>query len=549
MKESVRSIILNAAAELYPEAAGADLRFSVEFTDNPLFGDMAVNIAMQLAKPLRKSPKIIAEEIAAKIAHPHIKKTEVAGVGFINLFLADSIFHEWLSSLLASGESRAPLRPSLGNGRKALVEIVSANPTGPLHIGHGRGAVVGDSIANILEAAGYEVRREYYVNDAGNQMANLAASIFFQYAALFGKERVFPEDGYRGDYIADIAEDIKKEYDDSLLSMTEASALEICRNTGIKTILKMIDATLTLFNIKVDDYFSETSLYEGGNIERMLKKLEAAGSVYEKDDALWFASSRYGDTEDRVLKKSDGNFTYLTPDIAYHDGKFDRGYDLLVNVWGSDHHGYIKRLECALEVLGYSGKKIDVVLVQMVGLVINGERASMSTRKGQFITLDWLIEEAGVDAARFFYNMRSPDSQFEFDVDLAKREGTENPVYYVQYAHARIAGLMETAEKKEIPTEYPDISLLTGERERLLIKKMMEMKDIITLCAEYNEPHRLSHYLTELAGEFHSYYYHQPIADENLKELSAARLALCKGAAAVLKYGLKLLGVNAPDNM
>jgi arginyl-tRNA synthetase len=331
--------------------------------------------------------------------------------------------------------------------------------------------------------------------------------------------------------------------------MTEASALEICKKEGIKTILKVIDDTLKLFGVKMDDYFSETSLYEGGNIPRIMKKLEDAGAAYEKDGALWFTSSRYGDTEDRVLRKSDGTFTYLTPDIAYHDGKFDRGFDLIIDVWGSDHHGYIKRLECALEVLGYDSKKLDVVLVQMVGLVNGGERIAMSTRSGQFVTLDWLVKEAGRDAARFFYNMRSPNSQFEFDIDLAKQESTDNPVYYVQYAYARISGLMETAAKKQISAAYADLSLLTGEKERFLIKKLMEMKDVLALCAQYSEPHRLSYYLTELAGEFHSYYYGNVIADENLKDLSAARLVLCKGVAAALKFGLTLLGVSAPENM
>ncbi|MDR2400737.1 MAG: arginine--tRNA ligase [Deferribacteraceae bacterium] len=549
MKERLRSIIKTAVEELYPGAVTEEIRFSVEYTDNPQFGDIAANIAMQLAKSLRKNPKVIAEEIAAKISDPYIKKAEAAGTGFVNIFLSDTPFHEWLSSLLNAGESRAPLRPVLGAGKKALVEFVSANPTGPLHIGHGRGAVVGDNIANILEAAGYKVKREYYVNDAGNQMTNLAASIFSRYSALFDRQLQFPQDGYHGEYIAEIAKDIKREYDDSLFSMTEASALEICRKEGIKTILNCIDGTLKLFKVKVDDYFSETSLYEGGNIDRTLKKMETAGCVYEQDGALWFASSRFGDTEDRVLKKSDGSYTYLAPDIAYHDGKFDRGYDLLVDVWGSDHHGYIKRLECALEVLGHNGKKFDVVLVQMVGLVNGGERMVMSTRKGQFITLDWLINETGSDAARFFYNMRSPDSQFEFDVELAKQESTDNPVYYVQYAHARISGLMEKAEIKGIPTDYPNLSLLTEEKERSVIKKLMEMKDVIAACAQYNEPHRLSYYLTELAGEFHSYYYSFAIADENAKELSGARLALCKGVASALKFGLNLLGVTAPDSM
>jgi arginyl-tRNA synthetase len=547
MKERLRDIIKKTAEELYPSLR--DMDFSLEFTDNPQFGDVATNVAMRLAKLLKRNPKAIAEEIAAKITHADIKKAEAAGPGFINIFLTDRPFHEWLSELSEAGETYTPLRPSIGKDQKALVEFVSANPTGPLHIGHGRVAAVGDNIANILEAVGYEVKREYYVNDAGNQMANLAASIFFRYAELFSKELTFPEDGYHGEYITGIAQSIKKEYDNSLLSMTEASALETCKKEGIKTILKGIDDTLKLFRVKIDDYFSETSLYEGGNIPRIIKKLEDAGATYEKDGALWFTSSRYGDTEDRVLRKSDGSFTYLTPDIAYHDGKFDRGFDLIIDVWGSDHHGYIKRLECALEVLGHDSKKLDVVLVQMVGLANGGERIAMSTRSGQFVTLDWLVKEAGQDASRFFYNMRSSNSQFEFDIDLAKQESNDNPVYYVQYAHARISGLMETAEKKQISAAYADLSLLTGEKERFLIKKLMEMKDVLTLCAQYSEPHRLSYYLTELAGEFHSYYYGHIIADENLKDLSAARLVLCKGVAAALKFGLTLLGVSAPENM
>lgn len=546
MKTELAVLIRKCINNLYGEICIEESAFSVDAATKPEHGDYATNVAMQVGKILRKNPKVVAQEIKDALKHQDIADIQIAGPGFINFFIKPEAFQRWLGELLKSDKV---LRPDVGQNRKAMVEFVSANPTGPLHIGHGRGAAVGDTLANILEAVGYRVSREYYVNDAGNQMNNLAGSILHRYYEQHGREYPLPPDGYHGDYIADIAAELTKLYAEKLLDMPESDALGICRRAGIKSILGDIRNTLERYNVNIDNYFSESSLYDDGSINNAMKMLVKKNAVYSKDGAVWLRSEKLGDEKDRVLQKSDGSYTYLMPDIAYHMNKYERGYDLLIDVWGADHHGYIKRMSSALELLGFDAKSFEVVLVQMVGLVKGGERIVMSTRAGQFVTLDWLIDEVGVDAARFFYNMRSADSQFEFDLDLAKSRSSDNPVYYIQYAHARVSSLYANAHDKGIKISGNHVDKLTLPEEINLIKKLMDFPSMLATAAKYNEPHRLTHYLTELAGDFHSYYYTTVIVNEEDKEHSLARLSLCKGVASVIKYGLTLLGVSAPERM
>ena len=542
MKRKLTDAVLNAIVKIYGEKEYA---FTVDQTIKQEHGDFATNAALQLSKVYKIAPRTIAEKLIQKIEHPDIERMEIAGPGFINFFIKNQAFEDWLGKLL---ESEDVLKSTIGKGKKVMVEFVSANPTGPLHIGHGRGASVGDSIAGILEAAGYEVHREYYINDGGNQMNNLALSIYDRYKELYGEEVSLPEDGYKGDYIIDIARELQKGYSEKLLKMDKDEALAVAKKAGIESILADISKTLTNFGVNIDEYFSEATLYNG-EIEKTLEELTEKAAVYEHDGALWLDTIRMGDEKNRVLKKSDGSYTYLTPDIAYHRNKYNRGYDLLIDVWGADHHGYIKRMQSALEMLGHKADSFDVVLVQMVGLVKSGERLVMSTRAGQFITLDWLVEEVGRDAARFFYIMRSADSQFDFDIDLAKKRTNDNPVFYIQYAHARVSSLLSTAKERGIEATIGNLELLTEAGERNIIKKLMDMSYVIETAACYNEPHRLAYYLQELAGEFHTYYYNNTIIDEKNAALTNARLSLARGVAKAVKFGLALVGVSAPERM
>jgi arginyl-tRNA synthetase len=449
MKSELHKIFTDSICKVYPDLDPKDLAFTVDVPANSEHGDFATNAAMQLAKMAKRNPREVANILIEFIQHPDIDRVEVAGPGFINVFMKTETLQRWLAGLLKSEE---PLKSNIGDGKRVMVEFVSANPTGPLHIGHGRGAALGDSLARILEATGHKVHREYYVNDAGNQMQNLAGSIFSRYTELFSnaEQYPFPKDGYNGDYIYDIAKSIEKTHGKKLLEMSVEEALEICKKTGISTILNDINSTLKRFNVHMDEYFHESTLYDKGDLKKTLATLEKSGATYKKDGAVWLSTERLGDEKDRVLQKSDGTYTYLAPDIAYHKNKFERKFDLLIDIWGADHHGYVKRMECALELLGYDPKRFDVILAQMVNLLEEGMKKTMSTRAGDFIPLDWLVGQVGADAARFFYSMRSSDSQFDFDLDLAKKETSDNPVYYVQYAHARVCNLFVNAHSRGI---------------------------------------------------------------------------------------------------
>ena len=476
-----------------------------------------------------------------------LQKIVTAGPGFINIFVSKTFFHEYLRGVITREN---PFRLSDGENRKFQVEFVSANPTGPLHIGHGRGAAYGDSLARILDAVGYDVQREYYINDAGNQMNNLALSIYSRCMELLGKTVEFPADGYRGDYIYDISKKIVAANGDEFLGMPYEDAVALCLEVGIREIRDNIDYDLREFGVVFDNWFSEKSLYVSGDVDETIIELKKLGKAYESDGALWFKSTDYGDDKDRVLIKSSGEHTYFASDIAYHRNKFKRGFEYVVNVWGADHHGYVKRLKSAVGSIGENEENLDIRLVQMVSLVKGGEKISMSTRAGTFVELKWLIDEVGKDAARYFYIMRDINSQLEFDIDLAKSRSSDNPVYYVQYAHARVCSILRNAEEKQI--KYclgQDVELLTEPCEIDIIKKIYDFSSILSAAARFREPHRIPYYLQELAGMFHNYYKNYQILDENSFEKTSARVSLCVGVAKTIRFGLNLIGVDAPERM
>ena len=551
MKEKLTLIIDEIVKDMLQKAGvQEEVSFTLVIPEKEEHGDFACNAAMQLVKHLKKNPRMIAEEICAVLkerAGSQVE-TEIAGPGFINIKTSKSFFAETVMDIITNDKY---FHNNTGKNKKAMVEFVSANPTGPLHIGHGRGAAYGDSVARILSMSGYNVTREYYVNDAGNQMNNLALSVYSRATEILGRqgEAPFPEAGYHGDYIKDIAAELLKTRKD-ILDIDKKKALSICLDLAVKTIQQDIDDDLKDFRVEFHNYFSEKSLYKNGLVEKTLEKLAASGKTFEQDGALWLKTSSMGDDKDRVLRKSTGEYTYFTPDIAYHQNKYDRGFEYLVDIWGADHHGYIKRMQCALECLHHDLSTFKVSLIQMVNLIQNGEKISMSTRSGEFIPLSWLIDEVGIDAARFFYNMRSHDAQFDFDIDLAKSKSNDNPVYYIQYAHARVHSLIANAEEKGIKYERgAGLEDAIGAEEVQLIKNMIKLKYVIELAAVHLEPHRIAYHLQELASSFHSYYYSNKILNPDNKELTTGRLTICEAVAVTIKTGLEILGVSAPERM
>ena len=551
MKEKLTLIIDEIVKDMLQKAGvQEEVSFTLVIPEKEEHGDFACNAAMQLVKHLKKNPRMIAEEICAVLkerAGSQVE-TEIAGPGFINIKTSKSFFAETVMDIITNDKY---FHNNTGKNKKAMVEFVSANPTGPLHIGHGRGAAYGDSVARILSMSGYNVTREYYINDAGNQMNNLALSVYSRAAEILGRqdEAPFPEAGYHGDYIKDIAAELLKTRKD-ILVIDKKEALSICLDLAVKTIQQDIDDDLKDFRVEFHNYFSEKSLYKNGLVEKTLEKLASSGKTFEQDGALWLKTSSMGDDKDRVLRKSTGEYTYFTPDIAYHQNKYDRGFEYLVDIWGADHHGYIKRMQCALECLHHDLSTFKVSLIQMVNLIQNGEKISMSTRSGEFIPLSWLIDEVGIDAARFFYNMRSHDAQFDFDIDLAKSKSNDNPVYYIQYAHARVHSLIANAEEKGIKYERgAGLEDAIGAEEVQLIKNMIKLKYVIELAAVHLEPHRIAYHLQELASSFHSYYYSNKILNPDNKELTTGRLTICEAVAVTIKTGLEILGVSAPERM
>ncbi|HSM26901.1 MAG TPA: arginine--tRNA ligase [Thioalkalivibrio sp.] len=546
-------------------------------------GDFATNVALQLAKPARRKPREIAERIQAALPPvPGLAAVEIAGPGFINFRLEDQARFTVLTTIARAGADYG--RSRIGGGQKVQVEFVSANPTGPLHVGHGRGAAYGATVADLLEFCGFDVSREYYVNDAGRQMNILAASVWLRYLGKRGVDLPFPANGYRGDYVLKIAEDLAVVLGDDGVHPAEAvlqglppdepdggdkeayidAMVERARellgpslyleffNHGLNSILDDIRDDLGAFGVHYQSWYSERSLSDSGAIDRAVAALQERGTLYEKDGALWFRSTDYGDDKDRVVRRENGEYTYFASDIAYHREKFERGFDRMINVWGADHHGYVARVRAALQALGLDDSRLDVLLVQFAILYRGGDRVQMSTRSGSFVTLRELREEVGSDAARFFYVQRRCDQHLDFDLDLAKNQSNDNPMYYIQYAHARIASVQRGAAERGLQAAAPDapeIARLTLQQETDLLSELDQFPERVATAALAFEPHQLAQYLRDLAAGFHAYYNAVPFMNAEEPELVSARLALVGGIRQVLANGLGLLGVSAPESM
>ena len=582
MKQAIHDLIENALADLQHSAqlpTDLNINIQVSATKDRSQGDFASNIAMTLAKQAGKPPREVADLIVSRLAeHDAVRKVEVAGPGFINFFLASDASHAVIRQILQQGEQFG--RSDHGEGEKIQVEFVSANPTGPLHVGHGRGAAYGATLANVLRNVGYDVQCEYYVNDAGRQMDILAASTWLRYLELCGVELTFPSNGYQGDYVWDIAATLHRENgekfrheqteafngvcDDAPLGDKERHIDDLIANAqallgddyrvvfdlALDTLVDVIRRDLHAFGVDFDEWFSERSLSDQGLLEASIKQLNDNGHIYEKDGALWFRSTRLGDEKDRVVQRENGQTTYFASDIAYHKNKLDRGFDKVINIWGADHHGYIARVKASLTALGYDADRLEIQLVQFANLYENGKKMAMSTRSGEFVTLKQLREDVGKDAARFFYVMRKADQHMDFDLDLAREQSSDNPVYYLQYAYARICSVKRQSEDKglSIAIDSANLSRLDNSHELELIKLLAQYPQRTLSAATRREPHIVVNYLRDLANLFHSWYNaHQFIVDDT--ELRDARFALASAVGQVMLNGLTLMGVSAPEKM
>ncbi len=547
LKEIVDDCFRAGVRENQWSDAAAD-KYTVEVPKHQNQGDFSTNMALVLAGIEKKNPREIAAQVVERLKNVQelIERVEIAGPGFVNVTIKESVWQQLLKEIDDQQESYG--RSDFGGNKRVMVEFVSANPTGPLSIGHGRQAILGDGIARLLEATGHDVYREYYYNDAGRQMRVLGESVRARYLELIGRDHEFPEDGYQGEYIYDIARKLVETEDQSL---ADCESVDPFKQAAERTIFEDISTTLKRMGITFDNYYNEQSLYENGHVDSVIKELTDKGLVYEKDGATWFKTTELGQEKDRVIIKSSGEPTYRLPDIAYHREKFRRNFDWLVDIFGSDHIATVPDVRAGVEALGYDSSKITVVLHQFVTLMRDGKQVKMSTRKANFITVDELLDEVGVDAARFFFMMRKPDSQLEFDLDLATKESQENPVYYVQYAHARVCSIVRQAVEKGVAlptTADADLSLLVEPEEVGLLKQMGSFPTLIESCAMDLEPYRVIFYLMELAGLFHSYYNkHKVISDDSA--LSRSRLCLISGLRTVFGNGLKLVGLSAPEKM
>jgi arginyl-tRNA synthetase len=548
--QRVKDAIADAAVAAGIAARDELPAFVVEVPKDKAHGDLATNAAMQLTRLAKRNPRQIAEAILEHLDRgaAMIESAEIAGPGFINFRLDKSYLYPVIGEVLRAGESYG--RVNIGRGQKVQVEFVSANPTGSLHLGHARGAAVGDALCNVLDFAGYDVTREYYINDAGAQVTNLAKSIEARYRQQLGLEAEMPEDGYYGEDIIGFAKELAEKEGDRLLSLPDDERLRFFREYGLTRELDKIRRDLERFRVKFDNWFSETSLYETGQVEAAVEALRERGMVYEEDGAVWLESTRFGDDKNRVLVKQDGSYTYLTPDIAYHRDKFRRGYDRLINIWGADHHGYIPRMKAAMAALGHDPDRLVVLIAQMVSLYQNGEKVKMSKRTGKAVTMEDLMDEVGVDAIRYFFTMRSMDSHLDFDMDLAVSTSNDNPVYYVQYAHARICSIFRQAEEQGIAVDHDkaDLTRLTAEAEFELLRKLGELPQEVADAAEAYAPHRLIRYVYELASQFHSYYKAERVITDDAAQ-TGARLALLAAVRTVIANVLRLIGVSAPERM
>jgi len=524
-----------------------NINYTIDYPPEPNFGDYSTNLAMVLAKQLKQNPLNIADDFKLFYQQSNFLNKfdiKVEKPGFINFFIKKDLLIQELISLSTNKDVYFKLNDI--TDKRIQIEFVSANPTGPLHIGHGRGAAIGDSLARILSFLGYDVVREYYINDAGYQMYMLGLSTFLRYQELLGKDIEFPQDGYQGDYIKDIAAQLLKTYQDRLLNMD--NAIEICLDSAKSTIMNDILNDMDNFRVTFDIFFNESSLFKDNEVDRTLELLKEKGYTYEKDGALWLKTTEFGDDKDRVLIKKDGKYTYFSSDIAYHKNKFlSRNFDKVIDIWGSDHHGYVARVKAALEALNIDSQKLVVLLVQFVNLIQENNKISMSTRKANYIELKELIKEIGTDAARFIFVSKSINSHLDVNISLLKQHSMDNPVYYIQYAHARIMSILEKSECNTVVNENL-FELLTQTEEINLIKAMLQFKDYLHDCAKALEPYLITKSLLSIAEKLHQFYNKHKVINEN-KELSCARVELIKTAAFVLALGLSLIGVEAKNKM
>jgi len=524
--------------------------FEIEESKQAEHGDFASNAALVLASQAKQPPRRIAETIIKGLSAPAgmLHKVEIAGPGFINFFIEESWWPQVLSEIHRLGDAYG--NSDLGRGQKVQVEFVSANPTGPLHIGHGRGAALGDALANLLSATGFAVAREYYINDVGTQILTLGKSLYFRLRELQGEAVAFPEDGYQGDYIKDLAKEYLAKGGDFFGPTPREQDFLVLGRYAAKVILAGIKQDLEDFGVAFDHWFSETELYHRGLVEQSFALLKEKDFLYEADGALWFRASAFGDEKDRVVQRQSGATTYFASDVAYHLHKFQQGFDLVVDLWGADHHGYVPRLLAAAQALGLTGK-LKIILVQLVTLLRKGVPVAMTTRGGTFVTLREVMDEVGKDAAHFIFLTRRPDAHLDFDLEVAKEQSSENPVYYVQYAHARLASVFRQKEAQGREAEAPDpalFSLLSLPEELALLKMLANYPELVEGAAKALEPHRITYFLTELASQLHSYYYKHRFISEDA-DLTRARLWLVWGVKTVLNHGLGILGVTAPESM
>ena len=541
----IRAVDAAVAEGILPEGAALPPVLLEEPPEKEL-GDFATNFAMQSARVFRQSPQKIAAAIRDRLTGDWLDHAEVAGPGFLNLYLKKTVLSDTLRAVLAAGEEFGTLPP---NGAPRIqVEYVSANPTGPLHVGHGRGAAVGSALVKLLRTAGYTVDSEYYVNDAGNQMNLLAVSVNARYLELLGKPVEFPENGYHGADLVETAQRIIDREGDKYLSLPEEERLKLFQDVAYREKLAALEEDLTDFGVTFDRWYSERTLHPDA-VRRVVDVLLERGTAYEKDGAVWLRSTDYGDDKDRVIFRDNGVPTYLAADIAYHDDKYRRGYGRLINIWGADHHGYVARVKASMAALGHDPEELTVLLLQMVSLYRDGALVKLSKRTGETVTLRELMEEVGVDAARYFFLMRSLDSQLDFDLDLATKKSNENPVYYIQYAHARISSIFRQADEAGIAVrDGAELDLLTDETEIALIKKIAAYPEEIARAAAEFAPQRIARYSHELAGAFHSFYNKCRIVGQE-PSLASARLALVLATGRVIRHSLSVLGVSAPEKM
>ena len=580
MKDNIKKTLSEILEDLYSQVEPEikNLKISIQDNKEKEHGDLATNIAMVLAKPLKKNPKEIAEEIKQNfVLDEKIIKIEVAGPGFLNFFLSKDSHGEILEQIQKENKD---FGKSSSKQSKVLIEYVSSNPTGPLHVGHGRGAVFGSVLSSLLEEAGFEVDQEYYVNDFGRQMNILATSVWIRYCQLFSSEIKMMQQGYQGDYLLPVAKKLKDEKSDSLFKIEESlieklnsedqddeftdqlveslrvilkEEFQYIREFALSEILHLIKADLEQCGVHHNAWFSESSLYGNdgstdSKVDGSIEELKSRGFIYEEGGAIWFKSSSLGDDKDRVLKRGNGEYTYFASDVAYHLDKYDRGYDRVINVWGSDHHGYLPRVRAAMDACDRDINKLEVIFIQFANLVKAGKKVSMSTRSGDFITLNELMNEVTTEAARFFYINRKADQHLEFDLDLAKEQSKDNPLYYIQYAHARICSVLRKAENEFEDFDSVELALLGSEKEIEILKLLRQYPQLIERSAKAGEPHLLCYFLRDLSGVFHSYYNSEKFLIED-KELMTSRLFLLKGVKQVIANGLRVLGIKAPEEM